>query len=336
MSTPSLLITGATGFIGFKVLLEALEAGWTVRAAVRSASKADFLAKHPKVVALGATDSKLSFVVVPDICDEKAYEEAIKDVTHVIHVASPIPLPFLDPVTGIYEPNVKSVKAMLRAALTSPSLGKLVITSSQYGNSPFPPNPSLTIDADFRVPDLAGPPFDSGVHAYWASKVAATNATDAFVRGKNPGFDVVLVFPGWVFGRDDRALSVQDFFSGTNAVLMGLVTGRDDPEPRPSGVVHVSDAAKLHVLALNDGAPRNIGASIPHMFDEAWDIVNKRFPDEVKNGLLKKGSQPTVHVPWTSGKTEEVFSFRFRSWEDIVVDTTGQYLELVGKDSSKD
>ncbi|KAI0549978.1 hypothetical protein F4679DRAFT_544394 [Xylaria curta] len=51
------------------------------------------------------------------------------------------------------------------------------------------------------------------------------------------------------------ALSVQDFFSGTNFVLLGVMTGRNDPEPRSSGVVHVSNTAKLHMLALEDGAP---------------------------------------------------------------------------------
>ncbi|KAI1752075.1 putative cinnamoyl-CoA reductase [Xylaria castorea] len=330
MPSSSLLITGATGFIGFKVLLNALQDGWTVRAAVRSASKADYLAKHPKIVALGATD-KLSFVEVPDICDEKAYEEAIKGVTHVIHAGSPIPSPFLDPLTGIYEPNVKSAKAMLQAALKSPSLKKLVITSSQYGNTPFPPDLSQTIDADFRAPELPGP-FDSIVPAYWASKIAATNATDLFIKDNNPSFDVVLVFPGWVFGRDDRALSVQDFFSGTNFVLFGVMTGRNDPEPRPSGVVHVSDTAKLHMLALQDGAPKNIGSSIPHVFDEAWDMVAKHFPKEVESGILTKGSQPTIPVLWDSSKTESHFNFKFQSWEDIVLSATSQYLELLGNE----
>ncbi|KAI1811579.1 putative cinnamoyl-CoA reductase [Poronia punctata] len=329
MPSSSLLITGATGFIGFQVLLTALQEGWTVRAAVRSAAKADYLAKHPKIVELGVAD-KLSFVEVPDICDENAYEEAIKGVTHVIHTASPIPSPFLDPLNGVYEPNVKSVNAMLQAALKSHSLKKLVITSSQYGNSPSPPDSmSQTIDADSRVPDVPGP-FDSPVSAYWASKIAATNATDLFIKKNNPSFDLVLVFPGWVFGSDDRALSIQDFFSSTNFVLLGVLTGRNDPEPRPSGVVHVSDAAKIHVLALEDGAPQNIGLSVPHVFDDAWDIVAKHFPKEIEAGLLTRGSQPTIPVNWDSSKTESHFNFKFQSWEDIVVSVSSQYLELLG------
>lgn len=145
---------------------------------------------------------------------------------------------------------------------------KLVITSSTYGNSPFPRDLSRTIDADVRVPEIPGP-FKTGVSAYWASKIAVTNAVDKFTEESNPKFDIVLIFPGWVFGRDDRALSLQDFYNSTNMVLLGVLTGRDDPEPRPAGVVDVSDTAKLHILALEDGAPRNIGSSTPHEFAKA-------------------------------------------------------------------
>lgn len=168
----------------------------------------------------------------------------------------------------MYEPNRKSVQAILYAAAKSPSLKKLVITSSTYGNSPFPRDLSRTIDADVRVPEIPGP-FKTGVSAYWASKIAVTNAVDKFTEESNPKFDIVLIFPGWVFGRDDRALSLQDFYNSTNMVLLGVLTGRDDPEPRPAGVVDVSDTAKLHILALEDGAPRNIGSSTPHEFAKA-------------------------------------------------------------------
>lgn len=102
MSSADLLITGATGFIGFKVLLGAPRAGYSVRAAIRSPEKAKALASHPKITASGKTDN-LSFVEVPDIACDGAYDEAIKDVTYVIHLASPLPSPFLDPQTGIYE-----------------------------------------------------------------------------------------------------------------------------------------------------------------------------------------------------------------------------------------
>ncbi|KAI1162581.1 putative cinnamoyl-CoA reductase [Nemania serpens] len=331
-SSDCLLLTGATGFIGFTVLLKALEQGWNVRVAVRSPAKCESLAKHPQITALGVPE-KLSFVEVPDICAPNAYDEAIKGATHVVHLASPLPSPFLDPLTGIYEPNVNSVAAMLKATLAASSLKKLVITSSVFGNSPFPPNPSHHITAESRVPNLLGP-LDSMMPAYWGGKIAATNSIDTFVKDDNPSFDISIVFPGFVFGSDKRALKLEDFFASTNRVMLGVITGHIDEDPMPAGAIHVEDAAELHMLALKEGAPRNIGATVPHVFDEAWAFAEKHFPAAVKAGVLTKGSQPTISVDWDASQTERDFDFKFRTWEEMVVDAAGQYLELLGKEKA--
>ncbi|KAI1174028.1 putative cinnamoyl-CoA reductase [Nemania sp. FL0916] len=328
MSSQTLLLTGATGFIGFHVLLKALEEGWVVRAAVRSTAKADFIANHPKIQALGS--GRLSFVEVHDICDENAYEEAIKGVTHVIHLSSPLPSPELDLVTGIYEPSVKSATAILRAASGEPSLRKVVIATSAFGNIPFPPDLSQRITADSRVPNLPGP-FDSMMTAYWAGKIAATNAIDAFSRDNHPSFDIVVTLPGFVFGRDQRALKVEDFASSTNKLMLGVITGGNSPAPLPAGAVHVDDVAKIHILALKEGAPRNLGCTAPHVFDEAWNIVLKHFPEAVKGGIFGKGSQATIPLKWDASQTELDLDLKFKSWEDMVVDAVGQYLELMGQ-----
>ncbi|KAI0438686.1 putative cinnamoyl-CoA reductase [Xylaria telfairii] len=330
MSSPKLLLTGATGFIGFHVLLKALEEGWFVRAAVRSISGS--LANHPKT--RGSIESgRLSFIEVPDICHESAYDQAIKGVTHVIHLASPLPSPSLDPLTGIYEPNINSVNAMLQAALKEPSLKKLVITSSVLGNSPFPPDLSQHITPEFRVPNLPGP-FNTMMPAYWGGKIAATNAIDTFAHNNNLWFDLSIVFPGFVFGKDERALNLKDFVSSTNRIMLGVITGQASGSQLPAGATHVDDTARIYMLALKDNAPRNIGSSVPHVFDEAWDIVAKHFPRAVKAGIFTKGSQPTIPVNWDASQTERDFNIQFKTWEDIVVAAAGQYLELSGKEKA--
>ncbi|KAI1200980.1 putative cinnamoyl-CoA reductase [Nemania serpens] len=332
LSSDCLLLTGATGFIGFNVLLKALEQGWSVRVAVRSPAQFESLANHPRIAALGVPE-RLSFVEVPDICDPNAYDEAIKGVTHVIHLASPLPSPSLDPLTGIYEPNVNSVAAILKATLAASSLKKLVITSSVFGNSPFPPVPTQHITAESRVLNLPGP-FDSIVSAYWGGKIAATNSIDAFAKENNPSFDLSVVFPGFVFGLDKRALKLEDFFASTNRVMLGVVTGQVADDAMPAGAIHVEDAAELHMLALKEGAPRNIGATVPHVFDEAWEFAEKHFPAAVKAGVFTKGSQPTIPVNWDASQTERDFDFRFRTWEEMLVDGAGQYLELLGREKA--
>ncbi|KAI1173631.1 putative cinnamoyl-CoA reductase [Nemania sp. FL0916] len=327
---PRLLLTGGTGFIGFQVLLMALAEGWKVRMAVRSIAASAWIMKHPKVVALGLTDDdSLSFAEVPDICTPNAYDEAVLGVSHVIHLASPLPSRSLEPVKGIYEPNIKSVAAMLSATRKNPLLKKLVITSSVFGNSPFPPVPSQRITPESREPNLPGP-FDNIVSAYWGGKTAALNAIDAFIKDTHPSFSISIVFPGFVFGRDERALKLEDFLASTNRILLGVVTGQIDEDAMPAGAVDVTDAAKLHVLALRPDAPVNLGCTVPHVFEDAWDAVAKHFPAAVKDGVLTKGSLPTIPVNWDASETEAKLGFKFRTWEDMVVDTVGQYLELSG------
>ena len=83
-------ITGATGFIGFAVLLETLQAGYRVRASVRLASQITTLRAHPL---LQPFLHHLDLVVVPDITLVGAFDDVLKDVIYVEHVASPLPNP---------------------------------------------------------------------------------------------------------------------------------------------------------------------------------------------------------------------------------------------------
>ncbi|KAI2636519.1 putative cinnamoyl-CoA reductase [Hypomontagnella submonticulosa] len=330
MSPPNLLVTGVTGFIGFKVLLNALEEGYTVRAAVRSIAQSKFLASHPKIIELDLSD-KLSFVEVPDFTRDGAYDQALKGVTYVIHLAAPLPAPSRDPQTGIYEPTIKSVTTLLHSALKEPSIKKLVITFSVFANIPFPSD-GREITAESRLPDLSGP-FDGLIPAYNAGKIGALNATERFVNEHNPPFAAVKIMPGLAFGRDDRALTVNDMSNGTNGMLLSIITGKTAP-PFPAGVGHVADIAKVHLLALKEGVDGSFGVTRVNVWDDAWPIVKKHFPKAVASGIFTQGSQPTIPINWNAHQTEVTFGFDFKSYEDIVVDAVGQYLELSGKEKA--
>lgn len=332
MPSPNLLITGVTGFIGFKVLLDALEAGYSVRAAVRSASQSESLRSHPKVKAV-AQDGKLEFVEVPDLLVPGAYEEALKGVTYVIHLAAPLPSPALDPQTGIYEPALKSTVNMLDSASKATSLKKLVITSSVFANAPSLPDPSVEVTAATRQPDLPGP-FDNHLSAYIGGKIAALNATDRFIKEHKPSFAVVNIMPGFVFGKDDKALTVKDITTGTNRLLLLVVTGGSIPYPLPAGAAHVYDVAKVHLLALKDGVVGDFGVTKEHVFNDAWDVVLKHFPKAVEAGTFSKGDQQTYPVKWNARATEDYFGFNLKTYEDAVVDFVVQYLECLEKEKA--
>lgn len=94
MSKQLILITGASGHLGFKTLVTALQSGYRARIALRRLEQADKI-KAAKSIQPYLND--IEFVAVPDITVPTAYDEAIKGVDLVIHCASPL---FPDP-TGV-------------------------------------------------------------------------------------------------------------------------------------------------------------------------------------------------------------------------------------------
>lgn len=74
--------------MGFKVLVTALQAGYTVRGAIRRESQIDTIKSQASIQLFL---DHLSFAIVPDITVDGAFDAALKDAIYVLHVASPLP-----------------------------------------------------------------------------------------------------------------------------------------------------------------------------------------------------------------------------------------------------
>ena len=79
------LVTGATGFIGAHVVDSLLKRGIRVRGATRQMSKGEEMIKaRPQFAAVGLLD----FVQIRDFQELGVFEDAVKGVDGIIHVAS--------------------------------------------------------------------------------------------------------------------------------------------------------------------------------------------------------------------------------------------------------
>ena len=87
MSKPLVLITGATGHIGFRTLCLLLQANYRARVSLRRPEQAQ---KIKAAESIKPYLKDIEFVHVPDITRDNAFDEAIKDVEYVLHIASPI------------------------------------------------------------------------------------------------------------------------------------------------------------------------------------------------------------------------------------------------------
>ena len=128
--SPLILITGVSGFIGYRVLVAALEAGYRVRGAIRRPEQAVSIKSLPSV---REHLSNLDFVVVPDILAPGAYDKALKGVGYVEHIASPLAASIGssdDYELLLIEPAIEGTTGILSSALNQASVKRIVITSS--------------------------------------------------------------------------------------------------------------------------------------------------------------------------------------------------------------
>ena len=345
MSKGLVLITGGTGHVGFRILVTALQAGYRVRAAVRSESKKNELLSAPSIKELNPAD-KLTFVVVPDLMADGAYNEAVKDVNYILHIASPIPLKEEikpeDYEKTLVKPAVAGTTSILEAALGSPDVRRIVITSSiaamlptRYMFETDAPD-GFVVNHDSRLPPPSGP-YPSDFHAYNASKTAALLASEAFVRDRKPHFDVTNIHPSFVIGKNELVRDAKDITVGSNGVAIGPVLGKKSDAPIVGSSVHVNDIAFMHVKALDPSVPAGsyIGNSDDYagtVWQNATGIVAEHFPNAVAHGILpNNGTQPTRKCRINARKTEEVMGFKFLSFEEQVTSVVKHFLELKGE-----
>ena len=338
---PSILITGVTGHVGFQTLLYALRAGYTVRAAVRSQAKADAILSHAQIRSLHP-GSRLAMIIIPDMALTTAFTEAVRGIDYIIHIASPLVTGKVAPADyekHFVRPAVYGTLGVLNAAKKAGSVRRVVLTSSivalmtvseleghEHRESPVRPTD--------RVPLNPGP-YASEFEAYHASKVAALATAEAWVRRRQPGFDVVYLHPSFIQGRNDFASSVRDVLSGTNAVTLGIALGQR-VGPFPGASVHLHDVARVHVQALEPRIPGNTSYILSQeiCWNDVKEIVKKEFPTSVMDRLLpNNGSAVTIDLDVDTSLTEAFFGFKYISFEEQVKSILCHYLEVKAKGS---
>ncbi|KAG6556437.1 hypothetical protein Mapa_002380 [Marchantia paleacea] len=220
------VITGATGYLGGRLVQGLVHASNDVRALVRRSSDVDEI---PPQVEL----------VYGDVRDLDSLVSAFEGCHAVIHagamVSSWSPTPAL-----YYAINVEGLRNVIQAVQQTPSVQKLIYTSSYFAVGPTGDD---AVDEE-QVHD--GKSFTS---AYERSKyladIVARNAA------KN-GVPIVMLYPGTIYGPGKRTAGnivselLIERFSGR---LPGYLGKGKDKNP----LCHVDDVAFGHIAALTHG-----------------------------------------------------------------------------------
>ena len=274
----------------------------------------------------------LEIVFVEDLLKDGAYDEAVKGMDYVLHIASPVSRPSENYYADFIEPAVQGTLGLLRSASKSPSVKRVVITSSiavlDIGrDAPLAAHdlgPVPAIDAEFPNPFLA----------YSGSKRIALNETTKYIESTKPGFDVINILPAVILGKNELVSQTSEFQSGTNRYIVNIALGNDAPNPMLGSVVFVNDCADIHVKALDPKVKGNrnfVTASGSVVWADANEIIKKDFPD---SGFKLGGKMDTRPVEFDTRETEEEFGIKWVGFEEQVKSILGHYLEVAEKEKN--
>ena len=253
-SSPLVLVTGVSGFVGSAVARALAARGTRVRGLIRESSPRANLTDFPGELVEG------------DLRDAEAVARAMVGVRHIFHVAADYRLWAPDP-EEIVRNNAATTRIVMEAALAA-GVERVVYTSSVATLKPRDGGPADESRA-------AAP--DQVVGAYKRSKVVAERLVEDMVAKR--GLPAVIVQPSTPIGpRDVRP-------TPTGRIIVEAANGRM-PAFVDSGLnlVHVDDVASGHLLAFDEG---RIGARyilggqdvmLGDMLAEIAAIVGRKAP----------------------------------------------------------
>ncbi|KAH6654837.1 putative aldehyde reductase 2 [Truncatella angustata] len=253
------LVTGASGFLASHVTSQFLKRGFRVRGTVRDVSKSSWLVEGP--FKSYAKDGVFELVAVPNLGADGAYDEAIKGVAAILHVAYVTKI-VPDP-NEVITPTINGIRSIMDAAMREPSVKRVVFTSSALTAS------ALTQGIDNgtvgrnswndAVLEAAWAPPPYGVsHAmanYPASKVAAEKEVWRLVEENELPFTVNVVSPAGIIGEPLNKTHIE---GQANWVVHAFRGNRKSMDPMLASFYgDVKDLALIHVAAVLDPEVKN-------------------------------------------------------------------------------
>lgn len=289
----TVLVTGATGFVGGWCVKDLLARGYRVRVTLRSLGKADALRA---TLASGTGEGDRLEVVEADLMDDAGWAQAMAGIDYVLHVASPLggAGQTLEQLIG---PARGGALRVLKAA-TAAGVKRVVMTSAAAVARPPRASGRPSDETVWADPD--DPQFDG----YRQSKILAERAAWAFMEAEGGTTELVAVLPGAVLG---PILSREAMSSA--GIVAGLLRGLPKRLPRFGfWVVDVRDLADLHIRAMT--APEAAGQRFLALSEFVW---MEEIAKALRAGLGADAAQvPTRRLPSLAYRIGALFSARMR------------------------
>lgn len=268
----TILVTGASGFVGKWTVIELLRAGYSVRGTVRSSAKAEAVRKAAAKALGGDVGDRLEFATC-DLMEDVGWAEAMVGIDAVMHVAAQILAIEPKDSNAVIGPAVEGTRRVLHFAAEA-GVRRVILTSSiatvGYGHGH---TSGKRIYTEEHFTKLDGMKF---TWAYCIGKTKAEQAAWAFAKEKR--LELTTIHPGAILGPavdDDASISLQ--------MVGGLLEGTTPAMPSNGfSIIDVRDVAAMHVAALEQSASvgqRYLATSDYVPFPEVANILRAAYPE---------------------------------------------------------
>ncbi|XP_074293904.1 phenylacetaldehyde reductase-like [Silene latifolia] len=177
-----------------------------------------------------------------DLLEEGSFDAAISGCHAVFHTASPVIANIHDPQVDVLDPAIKGTPNVLASCTKSPSVTRVIMTSSGAAvvHSERPRSSHVVVDETwFSDPDFC----KKKMKWYALSKTLAEEAAWRFAKENN--IDLISINPGVVLGP-----MLQPTLNESVAIIAKLINGAKTYANATFGWVDVKDVAIAHILAL--------------------------------------------------------------------------------------
>lgn len=271
------MVTGATGYVAGWLVKELLEAGLTVHATVRHQAQESKRA-HLNELARRSPGSIKYFEA--DLLDDGSFAEAMEGCAIVFHTASPFIVNVKNANAELIEPAVQGTRNVLTEASKTPTVKRVVLTSSCaaiYGDNA---DLKSTKNGAFTEEDWNTSSTERH-NPYAYSKTEAEREAWNIAKAQDQ-WDLVVINPSAVMGPGVSPYATSESFNIIRQ--MGDGTLKAGVPDWGMGAVDVRDVAKAHLAAAfnPDAQGRYIvcghNSSFPEMAHELLEKYGDEYP----------------------------------------------------------
>ncbi|PPR85724.1 hypothetical protein GOBAR_AA34965 [Gossypium barbadense] len=206
-------VTGASGYIASWLVKQLLLRGYTVKASVRDPNDPR---KTQHLLGLEGAESRL-MLFKADLLEQGSFDSVVEGCVGVFHTASPVYHHVLDPQAELLDPAVKGTLNVLSSCAKTPSVKRVVLTSSiaavAYNGKPR--TPDVVVDENW----FSDPDYCKDLKLWYV--VSKTMAEDsAWKFSKEKGIDLVALNPAMVIGP-----LLQPTLNTSAAAILKLIKG---------------------------------------------------------------------------------------------------------------